>query len=99
MNSVGFQALQCAILETERRVCGNNTEEVKDYKVTLNDREKLAMLLDIRTLPCSNVSKEVRKESVELLHEAYIEFGLNCVFYDRVLRLPRPLSLSRRRKP
>ena len=81
--TIGFKALQRAILETERRLCGNNTEEVNNGKVTLNDREKMAMLLDLRTLPCSNVEKEVRKQAVELLHEAYVEFGLNCVSYDR----------------
>ena len=43
----------------------------------------MAMLLDLRTLPCSNVEKEVRKQVLELLHEAYVEFGLNCLSYDR----------------
>ncbi len=41
------------------------------------------MLMDLGTLPCTNVEKEVRKQSVNLLHEAYVEFGLNCVSYDR----------------
>jgi hypothetical protein len=43
----------------------------------------MAMLLDLRTLPCSNVEKEVRKQAVELLYEAYVDFGFNCVSYDK----------------
>jgi len=43
----------------------------------------MAMLLDLRTLPCNNVEKEVRKQAVELSHKAYVEFGYNCVSYDR----------------
>jgi hypothetical protein len=42
--------------------------------VTLNDREKMAMLLELGTLPCNNV-EEVRKQAMELLHEAYVKFG------------------------
>ncbi len=81
--AIGFKALQRAILETERRFCGNQSEELNHKNVTLNDREKMAMLLDLRTLPCSNVEKEVRKQAVDLLQEAYVEFGFNCVSYDR----------------
>ena len=81
--AIGFKALQRAILETERRFCGNQIEEVNHSNVTLNDREKVEMLLDLRTLPCSNVEKDVRKQAVDLLHEAYVEFGYNCVSYDR----------------
>jgi hypothetical protein len=51
--------------------------------VTLNDREKMAMLLYLMTLPSSNVEKEVRKQPVELLDEAYVEFVYNCVSYDQ----------------
>ncbi len=51
--------------------------------MTLNEREKMAMLLDLRTLPCSKVEKEVRKQAVELLQEAYVDFGFKCESYDR----------------
>jgi hypothetical protein len=59
--AIGFNELQRAILETERRFCGNQTEELSHDNVTLNDREKMPMLLDLKTLPCNNVEKEVRK--------------------------------------
>ncbi len=80
---IGFKALQRAILETERRFCGNQTEELNHNNVLLNDRLKMAMFLDLRTLPCNNVGKEVRMQAVHLLHEAYVEFGFNCVSYER----------------
>ena len=83
LTAIGRTSLRRAILETERRFCGNQTEEINNNNVTLNDREKMAMLLDLGTLPCNNVDKEVRKQAVELLHEAYVEFGYNCVSYDR----------------
>ena len=82
-NAIGFKSLQRAILETERRFCGNQTEELNHNSVLLNDREKMAMLLDFGTLPCNNVGKEVRKQAVQLLHEFYVEFGFNCVTNER----------------
>ena len=42
----------------------------------------MAMLLDLRTLPCNNVESDVRKEAVRLLKLAYVEFGVNCVLFD-----------------
>ena len=81
-SAIGSTALQRAILETERRFCGNQAEELNHKNVTLNEREKMAMLLDLRTLPCINVEKEVRKQAVELLQAAYVDFGFNCVSYD-----------------
>jgi len=41
----------------------------------------MAMLLDLRTVPCINVGKGVRVEAVRLLEEAYVKFGLNCALY------------------
>ena len=43
----------------------------------------MAMLLDLRTLPCNNVDKDVRNEAVRLLKLAYVEFGVKCLLYDR----------------
>ena len=83
MKPVGFKAPQRAMLEAERRFCGNKTEEVDDSNVSLNNRKMMAMLLKLRTLPCNNVESGVRKEAVRLLKLAYVEFGVNCVLYDR----------------
>ena len=80
---IGFKALQRAILATERQFCENDTEVLNNNRETLNDREKMTMLLDLRTLPCNNVETEVRKQVADLLHEACVEFGLNCLSYDR----------------
>ena len=62
--AIGLKALQRAILDTERRFCGNQTKELNHNNVLLNDRKKMAMLLDLRTLPCKNVGKEVRMLAV-----------------------------------
>ncbi len=51
--------------------------------MVLNDREMMAMLLDLCTLPCTYMDKNVRNEAVRLLKLAYVEFGINCVLYDR----------------
>ena len=75
--------MQRAILETERRFCGNKLEEVNGASVILNDREMISMLLDLRTLPCNNIDKEVRQEAVRLLKLAYVDFGVNCAIYER----------------
>ncbi len=81
--AIGRTSLQRAILETERRYCGNQTEEINNNNVMFSDREQMAMLLDLMTLPCNNVEKGVGKQAVELLHETYVEFGHNYVSYDR----------------
>ena len=48
---VGYEALQRAILEAEKRFCGNKTEEIDGSNVVLNDREMMAMLINLRILP------------------------------------------------
>jgi hypothetical protein len=58
--AIGFKSLERAILEAERRFCGSQTEELNHNNATLNDKEKRAMFLDLKTLPCSNAKKEVR---------------------------------------
>jgi len=49
----------------------------------LNEREMMAILLDLRTLPCNNVDKDVKEEAVRLLKHAYVEFGVKRLLYDR----------------
>ncbi len=39
--AIGFKALQRAILETERRFCGNQTKELNHNSVLLNDGNTL----------------------------------------------------------
>lgn len=50
--------------------------------VEMNRREKIAMLLDLRTLPCSHVSVDIRKSAVCELEEEYVQFGIQCYKYD-----------------
>ncbi len=66
--------------------------------MALNDREMMAMLLDLRTLPCNNVESDVRKEAVRLLKLAYVEFGVNCVLYDRKQEADAKLAASSQTK-
>ena len=49
VTAVGQECVRRAILEMERRYCGNKTEELTGAHVIPTDREKLASLLDPRT--------------------------------------------------
>jgi len=95
---VGYEALQRAILEAERHFSGNKTEEIDGSNVMLNDREMMAMLLDLRTLPCNNVETNVRNEAVRLLKLAYVEFGVKCVLYYRRQEVVAKLATSAKTK-
>jgi len=66
--------------------------------VALNDREMMAMLLDLRTLPCNNVESDVRTEAVRLLKLAYVELNVNCVLYDRKQEADAKLAASTQTK-
>ncbi|KAK3264924.1 hypothetical protein CYMTET_26365 [Cymbomonas tetramitiformis] len=48
----------------------------------MDDRELLAMLLDMRTVGANHVSLAQRKRAVMVLGKAYMEYGLQCVLYD-----------------
>jgi hypothetical protein len=69
-------------------------EEVNGAEVVLNDREMMSMLLDLRTLPCNTIDKQVRQEAVRLIKIAYVEFGVNCVLHDRLEAANHKASLT-----
>ena len=76
--AVGQVALQRAILEGERRFCGNKTEVLTGAPVELTRRDKQAMLLDLRTVDCSHIAgrADLRRESKALLKERYGLYAL-----------------------
>ena len=77
-SAVGQVALQRAILEGERRFCGNKTEVLTGAPVELTRRDKQAMLLDLRTVDCSHIAgrADLRRESKALLKERYGLYAL-----------------------
>ena len=70
---IGKTCLERAHLEAERRYCGNKTEERLSSRIELTDREKIATLLDPRTLTL--VKKPDQLTYVVLLKELYVAYA------------------------
>lgn len=83
LSDIGATCLKRALLEGERRWCGNTGEELLQNGVILmNTRELMAMLLDVRTLQCTHVTDEQRKEAKKLLKGEYVDFVLQGLKYE-----------------
>ena len=86
LSATGRTALDRGILESERRHCGNKSEEISGKPVIVSTREELATLLDPRTLAVSgclvdgvwestlNISESEHERLVAQLKRAYIKF-------------------------
>ena len=76
-----------AILESERRFCGNNTEKLNNAPVEFSVRDELSVLLDARTnhdeflLTDSNF----RHKCKDNLMDYYVDYGLRAQQYQRDL--------------
>ena len=79
LTSVGRTALHRAILELERRFCGNKTEKITGADVTLSKDELVATLLDPRTVSCHHLSAENRKRAMSLFVDVYVKFAVTAV--------------------
>jgi len=78
----GCTARARAMLEGERRFCGNKGEVILGTPVVMNKMERISMLLDLRTAGGAHVSKNVYMEAKKDLKAAYIEYGLQCIKHD-----------------
>mmetsp|Transcript_17226 Transcript_17226/g.55920 ORF Transcript_17226/g.55920 Transcript_17226/m.55920 type:complete len:852 (-) Transcript_17226:375-2930(-) len=83
LSAVGRMCLERARLEAERRFCGNKTEEILDYCYKMNDREKIATLLDFRTVNCDHIPPFMAKTAKGLLQELYIQYGKRAFDYKQ----------------
>ena len=79
---MGNTARVRALLEGERRWCGNKGETLTGAPVHMGRHEMLAMLLDKRTLGASHVSPEQRKEASEVFVEEYVNFYKNAQTWE-----------------
>ena len=75
---IGQTARVRALLEGERRWCGNTTELLNDAPVLLGRHELLAMLLDKRTVGCHHVSIAQRQEAVVIFIAEYVKFYMQA---------------------
>jgi hypothetical protein len=78
----GQTARMRATLEGERRWCGNKGETLTGASIMMGRHEKLAMLLDKRTLGCNHVCSDVRQEAVEIFNEEYVKFYKQAVVFE-----------------
>ena len=85
LSTVGKEARDRAILEGERRFCGNKTEDITGAPVVMNKMEMVSMLLDLRTAGGSHVDKATYTKAKENLKDVYTEFALQCEKYDSAL--------------
>ena len=88
---VGQIAFDRAILELERRFCGNKSEEISGAEVTISSEELVATLLDPRTVSCRHLKPVLRKRAMKLYVEKYITFAVTAVESKYV---PNPLLPS-----
>jgi hypothetical protein len=82
MTELGQTCRQRALLEGERRWCGNKTEQLTGAPITLSDRQLLATVLDLRTMGCVHLDADQRAAGLRLLKAEYAIFALQCEEYD-----------------
>jgi hypothetical protein len=86
MTEVGRTCKWRATLEAERRYCGNASNDLNDEPVVRTDRDKLAVMLDPRTLislsKCG-VTKDERPLLLSALKEEYVKYGSKALLYQK----------------
>ena len=78
LTDMGQTARVRAILEGERRWCGNQTEELTGASVNMGRHELLCTLLDKRTLGCHHITGPQRAEAYTIFLEEYVKFSLQA---------------------
>ena len=71
-----------AMLEAERRFCGDKTKDITGFSVVINKMERGAMLLDLRTAGGAHVDKVKYVKSKEDLKATFIEYGMQCLTFE-----------------
>jgi hypothetical protein len=82
LSALGATCRERAILEGERRWCGNTGETLTGADVIITDRELMSSLLDLRTIRCPHLSTEKKVEAKRLLSEAYVTFAMTAAKFD-----------------
>jgi hypothetical protein len=83
LSSTGATCRLRAILEGERRWCGNTTETILDEPIVMTDRELLATLLDLRTVGAAHLTSAQRARAIELFEKAYVRFAGKYVEFQK----------------
>ena len=82
-SEAGRTCWQRALLECERRFCGNVTEDIDEAPLVMSDREKISMLLDLRTTKATHVTAEVLDESKQAFYDFYASWMLRAEEYKQ----------------
>jgi len=99
-----------AILEGERRFCGNKTDDISGANVIINRSERIAMLLDLRTAGGAHVDKDTYVKAKEELKDTYVAYAMQCDKFDaqkereeqgteKASEAVKPTSASRTKPP
>ena len=108
LTGLGRECLNRAKLETERRYCGNRSEEISGDDVWMSSRDELAALLDPRTNACTHLKGDPRVDlngMYNRLKEAYVRWGVNAHAYRKekagecVVRAPAPAPVRAKVAP
>ncbi|KAI9346566.1 hypothetical protein BDR26DRAFT_954926 [Obelidium mucronatum] len=85
---IGQTCRNRALLELERRFCGNKTEDLEESTFLYSDRQLLATFLDIRTVKGPHLNAEMRKRGTVLFRDNYAAFAEQCAKFqfDKALR-------------
>ena len=75
---VGKETLRRCTLKSERRLYNNSGETILNKKIFMSNREKLANILDIRTVGAKHMTgnRSLFRECNSLLLDDYVNFGL-----------------------
>ena len=97
----GLECLGRAILEFERRYCGNKTECLQHNRLIYKYHEMLATMIDPRTLTCKHLPEKRRKPRRDMylakLKKAYVVYAKNAQAYHESL-VPRGASADNEAK-
>ena len=83
LSSMGQTARVRAIVEGERRWCGNETEGQTGAPVMLGRHELLCTLLDKRTLGCHHITADMRSEAYQIYLDEYVKYSLQASKFAR----------------
>jgi hypothetical protein len=86
MTEIGKTCKIRATLEAERRYCGNSSEFLNNQAVEQTVRDKLAVMLDPRTLislsKCG-LAKDEKGQLLSMLKEEYVKYGIQAQLYQQ----------------
>lgn len=78
LSETGKVCVKRALLEAERRFCGNKTEEITGTPLVFSNRELICTLLDPRTKAAAHLDTATKRRALELLCNALVAFTLTA---------------------